>query len=56
MSCSVVVPYAGFTSKPIVRQYRFLVREVSSEQREFAFTLPNEGSPEEESIQCHESA
>jgi hypothetical protein len=56
MSRSVVVPYAGFASKPIVREYCFLVREVASEQREFTFTLPNEGSPEEESIKCHESA
>jgi hypothetical protein len=56
MSRSVVVPYAGFRSKPIVREHGFPVREVSSEQREFTFTLPNEGSLEEESIQCHESA
>ncbi len=56
MSRSVVVQHAGFTSKPTVREYRSLAREVSSEQREFRLTLPNEGSPEEESIQCHESA
>jgi len=48
MSRSVVVQYAGFTPKPIVREYCFLVREVSSEPREFAF--PNEASLEAESI------
>ena len=56
MSRGVVVQYAGFTSKPIVRDYCFLVREVSSEQRQSAFTVPNEALPEEESIKCHESA
>jgi hypothetical protein len=42
MSRSVIVQYAGFTSKPIVREYCFLVRDVSSEPREFTFTIPNE--------------
>ena len=56
MSRSVVVPYGEFTPKPVVRENRFLAREASSEQREFRFTLPNEGSPEEESIKGHESA
>jgi hypothetical protein len=46
----------GFTSKPIVREDELLVREVSRQSREFAFTVPNERSPEEESKQCHESA
>jgi hypothetical protein len=42
MSRSVIVQYAGFTSKPFVREYCFLVRDVSSEPREFTFTIPNE--------------
>ena len=42
MSRSVIVQYAGFTSKPIVREYCFLVREVSSEPREFTFTILNQ--------------
>ena len=39
MSRSVIVQYAGFTSKPIVREYCFLVRDVASEPREFTFTI-----------------
>ena len=42
MSRSVIIQYAGFTSKRIVREYYFLVRHVSSEPREFTFTIPNE--------------
>ena len=42
MSRSGIVQYAGFTSKPIVREYCFLVRDVSSEPREFTFAIPNE--------------
>jgi hypothetical protein len=42
MSRSVIVQYAGFTSKPLVREYCFLVRDVSSEPREFTFTILNE--------------
>ena len=42
MSRSVIVQYAGFESKPVVREYCFLVRDVSSEPREFTFTIPNE--------------
>jgi hypothetical protein len=42
MSPSVIVQYAGFTSKPIVREYCFLVREVSSDPREFTFTILNQ--------------
>jgi hypothetical protein len=42
MSRSVIVHYAGFTLKPIVREYCFLVRNVSSEPREFTFTILNE--------------
>jgi hypothetical protein len=38
MSRSVIVEYAGFTSKSLVREYCFLVRGVSSETREFTFT------------------
>ena len=39
---SVIVQYSGFKLKPIVREYCFLVRDVSSEPREFTFTIPNE--------------
>ena len=42
MSRSVIVQFAGFTAKPVVREYCFLVRDVSSEPREFTFTIPNE--------------
>jgi len=42
MSRSVIVQYAGFTSKQLVREYCFLVRDVSSKPREFTFTIPNE--------------
>lgn len=42
MSRSVIVQYAGFTSKSLVREYCFLVRDVSSEPREFTFTILNE--------------
>ena len=42
MSRSVIVQYAGFTSKPIVREDCFLVRDVASEPREFTFTIRNE--------------
>jgi hypothetical protein len=42
MSRSVIVQYAGFTAKPVVREYCFLVRDVSSKPREFTFTIPNE--------------
>lgn len=42
MRRSVIVQYAGFTSKAIVREYCFLVRDASSEPREFTFTISNE--------------
>jgi hypothetical protein len=42
MSQSVIVPYAGFKSKPVVREYCLLVRDISSEPREFTFTIPNQ--------------
>jgi hypothetical protein len=42
MSRGVIVQYAGFTSKSLVREYCFLVRDVSSEPREFTFTILNE--------------
>jgi hypothetical protein len=42
MSRSVIVQYAGFRSKSLVREYCFLVRDVSSEPREFTFTILNE--------------
>ena len=40
MSRGVVIQYAGFTSKPIVREYCFLVRDVSNEPREFTTERP----------------
>jgi hypothetical protein len=42
MSRGVVVQYAGFTSKRLVREYCFLVRDVSSEPRQFTFTILNQ--------------
>jgi hypothetical protein len=42
MSRSAIVQYAGFTSKSLVREYCFLVRDVSGEPREFTFTILNE--------------
>jgi hypothetical protein len=45
MSRSVAVRYAGIMPKPIVREYQLLVREVSRQPREFAFTVPNEALP-----------
>lgn len=42
MSRSGIVQYAGFTVKPVMREYCFLVRDVSSEPREFTFTIPNQ--------------
>src|SRR5574340_1219957 len=42
MSESVIVQYVGFEAKALVREYSFLVREVSSEPREFTLTIVNE--------------
>jgi hypothetical protein len=42
MSEKVNVQYVGFESQALVREYSFLVREASSETREFALTIVNE--------------
>ncbi len=42
MSESVIVEYVGFEAKALVREYSFLVREASSEPREFTMTIVNE--------------
>ncbi len=42
MSESVIVQYVGFEAKALVREYSFLVREVTSETREFTLTIVNE--------------
>ena len=39
---SINVQYVGFKSKPIVREYSFLVREAEIEPREVVFTILNE--------------
>jgi len=42
MSESVIVQYLGFVAKVPVREYSSLVREASSETREFTMTVVNE--------------
>jgi hypothetical protein len=42
MSEKVNVQYVGFESQALVREYSFLVRQASSETREFALTIVNE--------------
>jgi hypothetical protein len=39
---SVNVQYVGFTSKPMVREYSFMVQETSIESHEVTFTILNE--------------
>jgi hypothetical protein len=39
---SVNVQYVGFTSKPMVREYSFLVRESAIDSQEITFTILNE--------------
>jgi hypothetical protein len=39
---SVNVQYVGFTSKAMVREYSFLVRELSTDSHEITFTILNE--------------
>ena len=38
----VNVQYVGFESKPVVREYRFLVRELTAEQHEIRLSILNE--------------
>jgi hypothetical protein len=42
MNDTVIVQYVGFESKLHFREYSFLVREHSSEPREFTVTVANE--------------
>jgi hypothetical protein len=42
MTEKVNVQYMGFEAKTLVREYSFLVREASSETREFSITIVNE--------------
>jgi hypothetical protein len=42
MTESVNVQYVGFEAKTLVREYSFLVRQASSETREFSITIVNE--------------
>ncbi len=42
MTENVNVQYVGFEAKTLVREYSFLVRQASSETREFAITIVNE--------------
>jgi hypothetical protein len=39
---NVNVQYVGFEAKALVREYSFLLRQASSETREFALTIVNE--------------
>jgi len=42
MTQNVNVQYVGFEAKALVREYSFLVRQASSEAREFSITIVNE--------------
>jgi hypothetical protein len=42
MTETVNVQYLGFEAKTLVREYSFLVRQASSETREFSITIVNE--------------
>src|ERR1700735_3263426 len=42
MSREITVQFVGFESKPMVREYRFTVREPAMEPREFTLTIENE--------------
>ena len=39
---SINVQYVGFTSKPMVREYSFMVRESPIDSQEITFTILNE--------------
>jgi hypothetical protein len=41
MSDSLIVQFVGYEVSPLERQYRFSVREASSETREFTLTIAN---------------
>lgn len=42
MSEGILIQYAGFEAKALVREYRFLVRLAATEPREFTLTIGNE--------------
>ncbi len=42
MTENINVQYVGFEAKTLVREYSFLVRQASSETREFSITIVNE--------------
>src|SRR5260370_38245889 len=41
MSDSLIVQFVGYEVSPLVREYRFTVREPKSEAREFTLTIAN---------------
>ncbi len=41
MSDSLIVQFVGYEVSPLVREYRFSVRESKSEAREFTLTIAN---------------
>lgn len=42
MASTLFVSYVGFEVKPLVREYKFTVKEGAGESREFLITIPNE--------------
>jgi len=42
VSHEIIVQFLGYEVKPLVREYTFTVREVSTEPREFTLTIPAE--------------
>jgi hypothetical protein len=42
VSHEIIVQFLGYEVKPLVREYTFTVREVSSDPREFTLTIPTE--------------
>jgi hypothetical protein len=46
MNKEIVMQFVGFTSKALVREYTFIVREESLEPREFTVTIANEAFSE----------
>jgi len=42
MIANINVQYVGFEAKTLVREYSFLVRQASSESREFSISIANE--------------
>jgi len=42
MTKEIIVQFVGFASKPLVREYTFVVREPATEPREFLLTIANQ--------------